>query len=71
MVKVIVPNMAVSMMSGVAFARIYGRGSPRRVEIVYTDGLTESAYLTQANITEGEETFFSLVSLVQEARIQP
>lgn len=68
-VDVVVPNMAVSMMSGVAFVRIYGKGFLRRVELNYTDGRTESARLSKDEIEDGKTNFFEFVSMVQKERV--
>lgn len=70
-VDVVVPNMGISMMTGVAFARIYGKGFIRRVELTYTDGSTESAKLTNDEIADGKTNFFQFVSMVQKERSKP
>ena len=68
-VDVVVPNMAVSIMSGVAFVRIYGKGFLRRVELNYTDGRTESARLSKDEIEDGKTNFFEFVSMVQKEMV--
>lgn len=53
------------MMSGVKMARIFASGV---VQLSYVDGTSESANLTNEQLTAGRDNWFSLVSSVQSAR---
>jgi hypothetical protein len=65
LVAVVVPNNIQSMMSGVQMARIKASGS---TQLVYVDGTSETAKLSESELTRGRENFFALVSAVQAKR---
>ena len=66
--EIVVAPTVHAMLTGAIWAKIYGKGSPRVVELTYTDGTTESAYLTAEEIAAGKENWFSMVSAVQLVR---
>jgi len=61
----VAPTM-YAVLTGAVYATIFGTGSPRVVRLTYTDGKTEEAYLTAAELERGRESWFALVSAVQD-----
>ena len=63
--EIIVPPTIQVMLTGAAFAQIFGSGSPRVVRLTYTDNTTEEAYLTAEEIAKGRDNWFAMVGAVQ------
>ena len=67
-VELIVPTNLHAQLTGAMMAEIFGKGSPRVVRLTYLDQTTEDAYLTASEIAAGRESWFAMVSAVQETR---
>lgn len=61
----LVPTKVQSLMCGVLYIDLLKHN---RAKLVYTDGTTETAHLSDAQITAGHANFFAFVSAVQSQR---
>lgn len=64
-VTMVVPPNSTAMLCGTIYAHVY---PDNRVVLTYSDGETESAWLTAERVAQGRESFFRLVSGVQDQR---
>lgn len=61
----IVPPMIEARITGVQYAKCFASG---KVTLTYEDGQEETATLTQKQINDARDNFFSLVGSVQSYR---